>query len=154
MLFGLWFVLYDSIGGQQVCCCFWNTRGGGGSWWEWENGDDCMEWEWGWEVATCWGTGTKTSRNHMPICKVSALCDFCLWWAARWELRGHECAERALPATVIHPLKGQSARSSACSVWYSGEKIWLQIHWSTYLKSHCFSLRKSITKLAPELYKE
>lgn len=78
-----------------------------------ESGDDSMEWEWGWEVATWWGTGTKTSRNYMPICKVSALCALYSWQAAWWELRGHECAERALPAIGIHLLKGQSAKSSA-----------------------------------------
>ena len=47
-----------------------------------ETGDDCMEWEWGWEMATCWGKGMKTSRNHMPICKGSAVHDLYLWWPA------------------------------------------------------------------------
>ena len=113
MLFGLWYVLYHSMGGKQACSCFWYTRGGGGSWWESKTGDDRMGWEWGWEMATCQRKGMKTSRNHVPVCIGSALRDLYLWWPAWRELRGHECAERALPAVVFHPLKSHPAQRSA-----------------------------------------
>lgn len=64
------------------------------------------------------GKGMKANRKYLPVCKSSPLCDIYLWWPAWWELTGHKCPERALPAIVIHPLKSQTAqRSAVCITW-------------------------------------
>lgn len=112
MLFGLWYVLgiLAWVGSKLAAASGTQEVMGeaGGS-----ERLDGMEWEWDWEMAMHGGKEMKTSRSHVPIRKGSVLHDLYLWWPAWWELRGHECAERALPVLVIHPLKSQPAQSSA-----------------------------------------